>query len=127
MSLRKAVVATLIAAGLFGAGILVGQNRFNKPKSIIHVVTIKWADNVTDAQKQSVAGAVDAMAGKIPGITNVWTTPLKVQGEGYTGAFVIEFKDKAAFDAYADHPAHREFEKVYLPLRGRSTTHDITN
>ena len=71
--------------------------------------------------------AVDKMAGKVPGITNVWTKGIKVQGEGYSDAFAIEFRDKAAFDAYADNPAHKEFESVYLPVRDRSTSHDITN
>ena len=32
-----------------------------------------------------------------------------------------------AFDAYADNPAHKEFEFEYLPVRDRRTTHDITN
>ena len=127
MTLRKAVLATMAAVGLFGAGILVGQNKFNKPKSLLHVVTIQWKEGATPEQKQKALAAVDTMAGKVPGITNAWTKGIKVQGEGFTDAFVLEFKDKAAFDAYADNPAHKDFEEVYLPVRGRSTTHDITN
>jgi hypothetical protein len=50
-----------------------------------------------------------------------------VQGENYTNAFVMEFESKKAFDAYADHAAHREWEKAYLQVRDESTTHDITN
>jgi hypothetical protein len=65
---------------------------------------------------------MDKVAGKIPGITNVWTKEIKVQGEGFSDPFVVEFRDKAAFDAYADNPAHKEFESVYLPARDRSTT-----
>jgi len=127
MTLRKAVLATMAAVGLFGAGILVGQNKFSKPKSLLHVVTIQWKEGATPDQKQKALAAVDTMAGKIPGITNVWTKGIKVQGEGFSDAFVLEFKDKAAFDAYADNPAHKEFEEVYLPVRGRSATHNITN
>ncbi len=127
MTLRKAVLAATAAAGLFGAGIVVGQNHFNKPKSVLHVITIRWKDGITDEQKKAVFDATDSMAAKVPGITNIWTKGLKVQGEGFSDAIVMEFKDKAAFDAYADAPAHREWEKVYLPARGRSATHDITN
>jgi hypothetical protein len=112
---------------LFSAGVLIGQNKFNKPNSIVHVVTIRWKADATADQKKAALDAVDKMAGKVPGITNVWTKGIKVQGEGYSDAFVIEFRDKAAFDAYAENPAHKEFESVYLPVRDRSTSHDITN
>jgi hypothetical protein len=127
MTLRKAVLASLAMVGLFGAGLMIGQNKFNKPKSVLHVVTVKWKAGTTDDQKKSALAAVETMAGKIPGIANVWTKGIKVQGEGFSDAFVMEFRDKAAFDAYADNPAHKEFETVYLPLRDRSATHDITN
>ena len=127
MTLRNAVLASIAAVGLFGAGLMVGQNKFNKPKSIVHVVTVKWKADATDAQKKTALAAVETMAAKIPGITNVWTKGIKVQGEGFSSAFVMEFRDQAAFDDYADNPAHKEFEAVYLPLRDRSATHDITN
>ncbi len=127
MTIRKALLACAAAAALFTAGVVVGQNRYNKPTSILHVVTIKWKDGITPAEKQSAFAAVEKMAGQVDGIRNIWTKGIKVQGEGYTDAFVLEFRDRAAFDAYADNPAHKEFEKVYIPLRGRSTTHDITN
>jgi hypothetical protein len=90
-------------------------------------VTIRWKADANADQKKAALEAVDKMAGKVPGITNVWTKGIKVQGEGYSDAFVIEFRDKSAFDAYADNPAHKEFESAYLPVRDRSTTHDITN
>ena len=127
MTIRKTVLVSLAAIALFSAGVMVGQNTFNKPKSLLHVVTIRWKDGVTDDQKKAAFAAVETMAGKVPGITNVWTKGIKVQGEGFSDAFVLEFKDKAAFDAYGDHPAHKGFESVYIPLRGRSATHDITN
>ena len=40
---------------------------------------------------------------------------------------VMEFKDQASFDAYVEHPAHKKWEEVYLPVRERSQTHDVTN
>jgi hypothetical protein len=50
-----------------------------------------------------------------------------VQPSSFQDAFVIEFADKAAADRYADHAAHRAWEKIYLPIREQSVSHQITN
>lgn len=141
--------ATAVGLALVAVGAAAGYaaNRFNKPKSVIHVVTLYYKDGTTDEQKKAVLAAVEKMAGEIPGIRNVWLKSTKVQGtymekitEGkekpsevsykahpFTDAFVVEFEDQAAFDKYADHPANKAFEETYIPVRGRSSTHDITN
>ena len=41
--------------------------------------------------------------GEIPGIRTVWTKPVKVQGEGYNGAFVMEFENKSMDELLASH------------------------
>jgi len=127
MRAKRVILAAVGAVALFAAGLLVGANKFNQPKTLIHVVTIQWTNGATDAQKQAVYDGVRKMAGEIPGIRNIWTKPIKVQGQGYSGAFVIEFDSKEALDAYAKNPAHAEWMKVYGPVHGESTTHDITN
>jgi hypothetical protein len=124
---RKIIVAALGVILLFGAGMLVGANKFRQPKSIVHVVTVRWKADATEQQRQAALDGVKKMAAEIPGITNVWTKTLKVQGEGYHNAFVMEFANEKAFKGYDDHPSHREWEKIYVPIRDRSTTHDITN
>src|SRR5207253_1879654 len=103
---KKTVLAIAGALSLFAAGVLVGANKFNQPKTLVHVVTIQWNDGTTDAQKQAVYDGVRKMAGEIPGIRSIWTKPIKVQGEGYNGAFAMEFENKDALDAYAKQPAH---------------------
>jgi hypothetical protein len=127
---RKSLVLTA-AAVIFGAGILIGAKSFEKPKSIIHVVTLYWKDGATEAQKQAALQGVEKMAAEIPGLDRVWLKSIKVQGDAggkpLQAAFVMEFKDEAAFKAYDNHPAHRAWEKVYTPARGESRTHDITN
>ena len=141
----KCVVAAALTLAL-GAGVAAAANKFNKPKSVLHVVTLYYKDGTTDEQKKSVQEAIEKMASEVPGIKNVWMKTLKVQGaymekitdkekggevsykaHPFTDVIVIEFEDQAAFDKYTDHPAHKAFEKIYLPLRGRSSTNDISN
>ena len=124
---KRNVLAIAGALSLFTAGVMIGANKFNQSKTLVHVVTIQWNDGTTDAQKQAVYDGVRKMAGEIPGIRSIWTKPIKVQGEGYNGAFAMEFDSKDALDAYAKHPAHEEWMKVYSPVHKESTTHDITN
>lgn len=124
---RRMMLALGGAVLLFLAGLAAGANRFSRPKTVLHVVTIKWKDDATAAQKQAALDGVEKMAAEVPGITRIWTKPIKVQGEGFSSAFVIEFADQAAFDKYAHNPAHQAWEKIYLPIRGESRTHDITN
>lgn len=121
---RKALLICALIA-VFALGVVIGQNKFNQPKSILHVVTVKWNADSTAEQRQAAIDGVKTMASQIPGMTNVWLKTIKVQG--MDAVIVMEFKDQAAFDAYAAHPAHKKWEEVYLPVRERSLTHDITN
>jgi stress responsive alpha/beta barrel protein len=135
--MKKLVAGTLLMLGLT-AGVVLGANKYAAPKSIVHVVTILWKEDSTPQQQQAALEGVKKMAGEIPGIKNIWIKATKVQGRGpagkdgkpgrpYDAAFVIEFADKAAADRYAEHPAHLEWEKIYLPIRQESTSHQITN
>jgi len=125
----KRYAIALSALAVFGAGMLAGQkmNSFKTPSSVLHVITVQWKSDATDTQKQAALDGVKAMAGQVPGVTNIWLKTLKVQPQDYHAVIAMEFKDKAAFDAYAANPAHKEWEKVYLPVRRESTTHDVTN
>lgn len=129
-TVRRVLLGTAIIA-LFATGLVIGQNKFLQPKSIVHVVTVKWKSDSTPAQRQAALDGVKTMAAKIPGMTRVWLKTIKVQGvsqdQPFDAAFVMEFKDQASFDKYADHPAHKEWEKIYLAIRETSRTHDISN
>lgn len=127
MKLRKLMLAAAGAVLLFGAGMLVGANHFGEPKSVLHVVTLRWKADSTPEQRQAALDGVRKMAAEIPGIKNVWMKTLKVQGQGYNNAFAIEFENEAAFKAYTDAAAHQDWNKIYIPIRDQSTTHDITN
>lgn len=136
----KALMASAVLLAL-GAGLMAAANKYGKPKSVVHVVTLYYKDGTTDEQKRAVLEGVEKMASEIPGIRNVWLKSVKVQGthaerqpdgsykmRPFTDAFVLEFENEAAFKAYEDHPAHRTWsDRIYVPVRGRSSTHDITN
>lgn len=121
------VVATLILAGVFRAGVAYGQNTYGTPKTVLHVVVGKWKAEATDEQKKAAIEAVRTMAAKVPGIKNVWLKTDRVQPREYNYAIAIEFESRAAADAYAEHPAHEEWYKVYQPIREESRSHQITN
>ena len=110
---------------ILAVGIAIGQGKFGQPKSVLHIVTVKWKEGTTAEQQQKAIDGVKTLASKYPGITNVWLKPLKVQGTD--AVFVMEFKDEAALKAYVDTPAQKEWYEIYLPVRGQSQTHDITN
>jgi hypothetical protein len=96
------------------------------PKTVIHVVTVKWKADATPKQIQAALDGVKALAAAYKGITRVWIKSIKVQGDK-ANAFVMEFADEATLKAYADSPAQKEWYKIYLPIREQSTTFDITN
>lgn len=130
MNKSKIVRATLslaVAMGVFGAGVLTGKNTFHQPSSIIHLVTVQWTDDSTPAQQQAAIDGVKTMAAEIPGIKNIWVKPIRVQPREYEGAFAIEFENKAAADAYADHAAHKAWEKIYQPIHKESRSQEVTN
>jgi len=130
-SFRRALFGCLLIA-IFSAGVLTGQNKFGTPKTVLHVVTVKWKDDSTPEQRQKALDGVKTMAAAIPGMKNVWIKKLNVQAQTadnkpYDTAFVMEFESEAALKTYADHPKHKEWEDIYLPIRQESRTHDITN
>jgi len=121
-------LAVLAAAVLFAAGFVTGQNKFGQPKTVIHVVAVKFKADSTPAQQQAALQGVLDVAAKMPGIKNVWIKSTRVQPQGYSAAFVIEFADRAAADAYAESPLRNDwFNKTYNPIREESRSFQITN
>jgi hypothetical protein len=135
-----AKMARAAALALALVVLALAANRFSKPKTVIHVVTLYYKDGTSEEQKRAVQDAIEKMAGEVPGIRNIWLKSLKVQGSyherqadgGYrtrpfTDTFVVEFEDERAFRNFDEHPAYRAFEKVYGPVHARSITQDVTN
>lgn len=123
----RIAVAVLVAAALFGAGYISGQNKFGQPKTIIHISLIKWKADAPEAEKKKAIDGVKQMAAEIPGIKNIWLKPSRMQPRDFHTAFVIEFEDRAAADRYAEHSVHATWSKQFLAVREASISPQITN
>jgi len=121
----KTLLLTVVAAVALTMGTV--EAKAKKPTTVVHVITIKWKEGTTPEQIARALKGAETVSDTYKGITRVWTKALKVQGSGYTHAIVMEFKSEQALKDYTDSPAQKEWYKIYLPLRGESTTHDITN
>lgn len=83
----------------------------------IHVFGFRWKEHATDADKQRAARDIRAFLGMIPGLLEVHVGEnLSPRGQGYAFAGVMKFRDRAACDAYATHPAHLALLKWLVPL-----------
>ncbi len=129
-TIRRAVIA-LSLISVFTLGITLGQSKFGQPKSVIHVVSLKWKADATPEAKKNALDGVATMAAKVPGIKNIWIKSTKTQGgtpeAPYTASFAIEFENEAAHKAYEGHPARAEWLKVYNLARDQSINQVITN
>ena len=123
----KILAGSFLAASLFASGYVAGQNRFGQPKTILHVVELKWNPTATDADKQRAIEGIKDLAGKVPGIKNIWIKGERMQPRDFNAAYAIEFRDRAAADAYAESPAHAAWEAQYVPLRAASVSIQVTN
>lgn len=96
------------------------------PSSVIHVVTVSWKSDASDADIQKALDAVVTLAKEFEGIDRVWIKTIKAQGDR-SHAFVMEFKSEQALKDYAGSDAQKKWYESYLAVRDRSTTFDITN
>lgn len=123
----KLLGALAISLGLFTGGYVAGQSRFGQPKTIIHVVEIKWNPGVPQTEKQRVLAGIKEMASKIPGIKNIWMETDRVEPRDFNSAYAIEFQNRAAADAYAESPIHQAWVDKYVPLRAASVSIQVSN
>jgi antibiotic biosynthesis monooxygenase (ABM) superfamily enzyme len=115
-----AMMTMVLALGAFAAD--------TKPKTVIHVISIKWKADATPAQITAAIKGAEALPSQYPGITHVWTRPIKKQlPEGYSHVIVMEFASEEALKNYADSPAQKKWYEAYMAVREESNTSDITN
>jgi antibiotic biosynthesis monooxygenase (ABM) superfamily enzyme len=106
-----ASAATLIPACLPAAA------AEDQPGSVFHVFAFQWKPNATEARKDKAAREIAAFQGKIPGLLQTHVGPnISPRGKGYTFGGIMHFQDKAALDAYVQHPAHQALLAWLVPL-----------
>jgi antibiotic biosynthesis monooxygenase (ABM) superfamily enzyme len=118
--LGTCAAVTMLAASLFAADA--------RPKTVIHVISVQWKAGATPAQIDKAIKAAEALPSEYPGITRVWTKPIKKQlPDGYSTVIVMEFASEDALKNYADSAAQKKWYELYMPIREESRTSDITN
>ena len=122
--MKKLLVVLLTAVLSLGA--VAASASDTAPKSVMHVVTVTWKAGTTPEQIQAALDGAKAIPAAYAGVTRVWTKTIKAQGDR-THVIAMEFKDEQALKDYTKSPAQEAWYKVYLPIRERSTTFDVTN
>lgn len=123
--IKRCFLIMLFATCMAVTGIWAAEST---PKTVIHVITVKWKADATPAQINQVLSLVATMPSQYPGITRVWTKPIKKQiPENYNHIIVMEFASEDALKQYVDSAAQKKFYEAYMPLREESRTSDITN
>lgn len=121
------LMAVLFLPGCGG----IGQSG-QPEKTLMHVFAYTPLEGATQKDFEDFRRATAEMVGKIPGLKRVWVSKLRepVVGENdkiRTYGVAMEFENLEALKAYAGHPAHTEWVKVYERVRVQGTTTlDIT-
>jgi antibiotic biosynthesis monooxygenase (ABM) superfamily enzyme len=122
----KRLIQVILTATMLMTTVLFAADA--TPKTVIHVITVKWKADASPAQITKALDTVATMPSQYPGITHVWTKPIKKQiPEGFSHVIVMEFASEDALKKYVDSAAQKKFYEVYMPIREESRTSDITN
>src|SRR5713101_7813631 len=133
---RKRAAWIALGAAWFAAGVAAGglstrstavQNRFGQPKTVLHVVIYKFRDNVSNYDREKAISGIKDMAGKIPGIKNVWLKTERNQIKDYSGVYAIEFTSAEAAADYSESPVHEAWSKQWQQLRETSVSLQVSN
>lgn len=133
---HKRIAQTALGAALFISGLAAGtlharsaavQNRFGQPKTVLHVVVYKFRDDVSNYDREKAINGIKDMAGKIPGIKNIWLKTERNQASDYSGVYAIEFTSAEAAADYAESPVHEAWSKSWQQKRENSLSFQISN
>ncbi len=126
----------LLGAALFISGIAAGslharsaavQNRFGQPKTVLHLVVYKFRNDVSNYDREKAINGIKDMAGKIPGIKNVWLKTERNQLRDFSGVYAIEFTSAEAAADYAENPIHEAWSKTWQQQRENSLSFQVSN
>ena len=135
-SAGKRAAQIIMGFALFAAGAAFGslhtrsvaaQNRFGQPKTVLHIVIYKFKDTVSNADREAAINGIRSMAGKIPGIKNVWLKTARNQLKDFSGVYAIEFVNAEAAADYAESPVHEAWSKQWQEQRENSLSFQVSN
>jgi len=133
---QKRVMQILLGVAIFASGITAGslharsaavQNRFGQPKTVLHIVVYKFRDDVSNYDRERAISGIKDMAGKIPGIKNVWLKTERNQVRDFSGVYAIEFTSAEAAADYAESPVHEAWAKTWQEQRENSLSFQVSN
>jgi Stress responsive A/B Barrel Domain len=127
MALGAGLFIAGMAAGSLHARSVAGQNRFGQPKTVVHVVLYKFKDATSNNDREVAINGIRDMAGKIPGIKNIWIKTERNQLKDFSGVYAIEFTSAEAAADYAESPVHEAWAKKWQELRENSLSFQISN
>lgn len=80
-----------------------------------HVVLFKWADGVTEEQRQTIVAELRKLPGAIASVREYRVGPdAGLNPANFDFAVVADFDDADGYRAYRDHPAHRAVVEQYI-------------
>ena len=123
-------IALFLAGSVAGSALtqkVSAVNRFGQPKTVIHVVAYKFRDATSQNDQEQAINGIRDMAGKIPGIKNIWLKTERNQMRDWSGVYVIEFASPEAAADYAESPLHETWRKKWEQLRENSLSFQISN
>src|SRR5580698_9176001 len=127
IALGAAIFAVGVAAGSLHARGAVAQNHFGQPKTVLHVVIYKFKDATSNNDREVAINGIKDMAGKIPGIKNIWIKTERNQIKDFSGIYAIEFTSAEAAADYSESPVHEAWSKKWQELRENSLSFQISN
>ena len=84
-----------------------------------HLVLLSFKPDADAASITAIERSFVALREQIDGVRAIeWGTNVSPEGlaKGYTHAFLLDFDDAPARDAYLPHPAHQAFVAQLTPL-----------
>src|SRR5436190_22406961 len=133
---QKRIAQVGFAAALFISGVAAGtlharsaavQNHFGQPKTVLHVVVYKFREDVSDYDREKAIDGIKDMAGKIPGIKNVWLKTERNQARDFSGVYAIEFASAEAAADYAERPVHEAWSKSWQQKLENCLSFQVSN
>lgn len=116
-NLMRSAGLAVSAATIASAALAEGTGTEGQTGNVFHVFAFQWKPEATEELKAKAEQSIRAFQGQISGLieTHVGAN-ISPRGKGYTFGGVMRFKDKAALDAYVQHPMHQALLKWLVPL-----------